>query len=253
VVICTYGRPDSLKNALFSLTRQTFKDFEVVLITEKGDLSKCRQAGIESARGGVVSLIDDDVYCPPTWMEGVVKSFREDVVGVTGPTVISRQLRKHRDTFKYTPVRWLQDKVFGVPRRPGHLSKCGAPSMESNFESCVYEGPVDYLECCNFSVKRKEALDVGGFSDVYVKTSEWCEVDLSLRLRQKGRLVFSQLCKLYHRPSVAGIYTARLKTAHRWDNFYVYQTRWFGRKSIRTILYRAFVWTYFKVKSLGWV
>src|SRR3990167_8042148 len=46
IVICTYGRPQSLNETLTSLTKQTFKDFEVILLTEKGDLSKLRDTGL---------------------------------------------------------------------------------------------------------------------------------------------------------------------------------------------------------------
>ena len=75
VVICTYGRPESLNETLISLTKQTFKDFEIILITEKGDLSKLRDTGLRCARGDIVSFIDDDVYCPSIWLQSVVKCF----------------------------------------------------------------------------------------------------------------------------------------------------------------------------------
>ena len=251
IVICTYGRPESLNDTLHSLAQQTWKGFEVVLISEKGDLSRLRQRGLESAVGDIVSLIDDDVYCEPTWLESVVKTFKErkGVVGVTGPTIITSEYQQNRDSIRYTKLRKLQEWLFGVPSEPGRLSSCGAPSMASNFEGCEYEGEVAYLECCNMSVKRKEALDVGGFENFYIRTSEWCEVDLSLKIAKKGKLIFVPECKLYHRPSKAGIYKARLQTNHRWENFIKFQKRWI-RPGLRTYAYRAFIWTYFQMKSL---
>ena len=47
IAICTYGRPESLNDTLQSLSQQTFKNFEVVLITEKGNLSELRQKGLD--------------------------------------------------------------------------------------------------------------------------------------------------------------------------------------------------------------
>ena len=249
IVICTYGRPESLNETLASLTKQTFKDFEVILLTEKGDLSKLRDTGLKSARGDIVSFIDDDVYCPPTWLEGVTQSFREGIVGVTGPTIIKASFRANRDVFKYRRLRWLQDKLFKVPCKPGHLSQTGTPSMESNNESCSYKGPVEYLECCNMSFKKKEAIDVGGFDRNYVRTGEWSEVDLSLRLRRRGTLYFTPLARLEHRPSKQGIYTARIQTDHRWKNFVYFQRSWI-KPSLRRHLYWIFVWTYLKMKNL---
>ena len=248
IVICTYGRPESLNETLTSLTAQTFKDFEVILITEKGDLSRLRDAGLRSARASIVSFIDDDVYCPPTWLEGVVKGFREGVVGVTGPTIITEELQKNRDCLRYKRIRQLQEWLFGVPSTPGKLSVCGAPSMGSNFEGCSYEGEVDYLECCNMSVKRKEAIDAGGFDSAYIRTAEWCEVDLAIRLGRAGTLSFTKNALLFHRPSCRGIYGARLSTSHRWKNFTVFQSRWV-KPSLRRHLYWAFIWTYLKMKN----
>jgi glycosyltransferase involved in cell wall biosynthesis len=249
IVICTYGRPESLNATLESLTHQTFTDFEVILVTEKGDLSALRDKGLRSAVGSIVSFIDDDVYCPPTWLQSVVKSFREGVVGVTGPTTITAEYQKNRDCLKYKKLRQFQEWLFAVPTTPGKLSLCGAPSMVSNDEGCEYDGEVEYLECCNASVRKQGALDVGGFDHNYKHTSEWCEVDLALKLKEKGTLFFSKHAGLYHKPSKAGIYVNRLKTKHRWENFVYFQRRWI-RPSFRRHLYWVFIWLYLKMKEL---
>lgn len=249
IVICTYGREDSLNETLSSLTGQTFKDFEVVLVTKKGDLSVLRDQGLRSAAGDIVSFIDDDVYCPSTWLEGVVKNFREGVLGVTGPTIITEEYRGNRDSIAFQGVAGGLLRFFGVSDKPGHLSPAGAPSMASNNEGCRYEGPVEYLECCNMSVRKREAIDVGGFDKIYTGTGEWSEPDLSLKIGKAGRLWFSPDALLYHRPSRQGIYKARLSTAHRWHNFMVFQRR-HVRGGLKTYLYRAFVWSYFFLKGL---
>ena len=121
--------------------------------------------------------------------------------------------------------------------------------MVSNFKGCEYEGKVDYLECCNMSVKRKEALDVGGFDLSYFKTSEWSEVDLALKLKKKGILTFNPKVLLYHRPSQQGIYADRISTKHRWENFKIFQKKWI-KPSFKRLIYWAFVWTYLKIKEL---
>lgn len=248
IVICTYGRPESLNDTLTSLTQQTFKNFEVILITEKGNLSELRDKGLRSAKGDIVSFIDDDVYCPPTWLEGVIKSFRQGVVGVTGPTTITSEYQKNRDSIKYEKLSKLLGWMFKVPTDPGKLSPCGTPSMASNFETS-YQGDVEYLECCNMSVWKETAINVGGFDHTYYKTSEWCEVDLAMAMAKKGKLIYSKKCELFHRPSKAGIYTARIDIKHRWFNFMHFQLKWI-KPSFLTYTYRGFVWIYLKMKSL---
>jgi len=253
VVICTYGRPESLNATLNSLTKQTFRYFEILLITEKGNLAELRQKGLEHAVGSIVSFIDDDVYCEPTWLQSVTQTFKTDseIVGVTGPTTITDEYRNNRDLFRYKLFKRLYDFLFlgKLKDVPSRLSKCGAPSTASNDHDVMYEGQCDFLEACNMSVKRKEALDVGGFDKVYYRTSEWCEVDLALKLGKVGKLFFNNKAKLYHRPSKAGVYTARLVTKHRFDNFMHFQKKWV-RPSFNTYLYRGFIWLYLKMKNL---
>jgi len=253
IVICSFGRPE-LNETLQSLSMQTFKNFEVILITDKGHLSKLRQLGLEKSVGEITCFIDDDVICPKTWLAGVVEGFHKDgVVGISGPTTVPRTHLSNRDIFKFKSIKRFYDWLFvGSSRgKPGAISDCGAVSTASNYEiSGCYEGPVGYLEACNMSVKTKKAKEVGGFYSIYKETSEWCEVDLSLKLREKGILWYSKNAGLFHKPSQSGVYTARLKTKHRWDNFIVFQKRW-TKPSIKTYLYRSFVWLYFKIKQMG--
>ena len=249
IVICTYGRSQSLNDTLISLSHQTFKSFEVILITEKGHLARLRDKGLRHALSPIVSFIDDDVCCPTTWLESIYKVFKEKgVVGVTGPTTIIQEFQENRDCLKYKKLRKLQEWIFAVSSKPGLLSVCGAPSMGSNFGGCSYQGEVDYLECCNMSVKKKEALDVGGFDHEYVQTGEWSEPDLSLKLKTRGKLYFRTSCGLYHRPSKQGVYASRLSTEHRWENFKRFQRTWI-KPSLRRHLYWGFVWGYLRMKS----
>ena len=185
------------------------------------------------------------------WAKSVIQAFKaKGVVGVSGPTIIEDEWRRNRDLFKYAGIRRGYDYLFlpGQSTRPGRLSSCGANSTASNDVGQDYEGEVDYLEACNMHVLRKEALDVGGFDHNYKLTSEWCEVDLALKIKSKGRLRYSKHCLLYHRPSAAGIYRARLSTRHRFENFTYFQKKWI-KPSLRRHLYWAFVWTYLRMKE----
>lgn len=249
IVICTYGRPESLNDTLTSLSHQTFRNYEIILLSEKGSLCQIRQRGLSLSKGDYVSFIDDDVYCPPTWLQAVIQTFKEKgCLGVTGPTTITKEYQSNRDCLRWKKLRKLQEWIFKVSPNPGTLSICGTPSMASNFQGCEYEGKVQYLECCNMSVKRKEAIDVGGFDTSYLKTSEWSEPDLSLRIGKLGDLYFIPEARLYHRPSQQGIYKNRLSTSHRWHNFVKFQRKWI-KPSLSRQLYWGFVWIYLKMKD----
>jgi len=208
---------------------------------------------LRMAQGDVVTFIDDDVSCQPTWLESIINRFKEEgIVGVTGPTIITEEYRKKRDIFKYKTFKRLYDRLFldNQSRRPSYLSQVGAPSTASNDAGTDYTGPVSFLEACNMSVRRDMAIAVGGFSREFVHTSEWCELDLALRLRQYGVLFYDQRCGLYHKPSQSGIYQNRLKTAHRWKNFVTFQSKWV-KPSAKRRLYWAWVRIYLILKQTG--
>lgn len=260
VVICTLDREDSLREAIMSLCKQSYRNFEIVVLTDRGNLSKIRDTGLKASCGNIVVFIDDDVVCPEHWLQNMVSIFQKGAVGVSGPTVISNEDNANRDVFRFRWCKKLHDRLFlGKDRRvPGFLSSCGTPSLAS----CGEEGSgdqndtseVDYLEACNMGVRRNQALLVGGFDTAFKGTSEWCEVDLALRMRKYGNLLYSKGAKLYHRPSKEGVYSARLRTRHRWKNFIYFQKKWEGKfikKGFKTNLYRAFVWVYFKLKGAG--
>ncbi|MBR4237557.1 glycosyltransferase family 2 protein [bacterium] len=103
VVIATYKREQSLANALESLTNQTYKDFEVVIVDDNADVewnkkveiivnkfrtslqinyiqnannqgsAKTRNIGINSAKGEYITFLDDDDLYLPSKIEVQVK------------------------------------------------------------------------------------------------------------------------------------------------------------------------------------
>ena len=255
IVICSYGRSESLNATLKSLLNQTERNFEVILLTEKGNLSELRQRGLESSTGDIVTFIDDDVYCEPTWLRNITYAFQGDpkVLGITGPTTITDEYRSNRDIFKYRVLKSIHDWLFlkGLRDIPSRLSSCGCPSMASNDPDIekFRRMECDYLEACNMSIRRKEALDAGGFDPIYTGTSEWCELDLALKVGHKGTFLFLPEARLFHRPSVQGIYGARLRTSHRWRNFKSFQEKWV-KPSLLKYLYCFWVWAYLKMKGL---
>ena len=110
IIIPSYGRPHSVKRLLNRLEKQTFKDFEVVVVVD-GDKeafellsiedektypiklklipnSGCniaRNKGIELAEGNFVAFTDDDCIPDNDWLENGIKYFeKSEVVGVEG-------------------------------------------------------------------------------------------------------------------------------------------------------------------------
>jgi len=105
VVLVTYNRTDQLKSCLESLSRQDYKDFEVVVVDNGGtdieavaehvdqyikcpinfNLSEGRNIGACCAAGRIIAFVDDDAMVPDDYISSIKKAFEEyDIVGLRG-------------------------------------------------------------------------------------------------------------------------------------------------------------------------
>lgn len=115
VVIPTYNRPDRLTRALTALSRQTFPDFEVVVVdqshppvqvpaklqndmrvkyihsTERGS-ALARNKGWKSAAGLVIAFTDDDCVPGPDWLENAARYFDEHLIAGLEGRVRSKEV-----------------------------------------------------------------------------------------------------------------------------------------------------------------
>jgi len=173
VLLPTKNRAESLKETLDSLTKQRFKDFEVVVIdggstdntealvksyakklpiqfaVQSGGLIPQMNKAWKLARGEIVVRSDDDVVMAPGWLQAIVETFKSDpkTGGVTGPTIIPSKHKKSRDLFffqtklKKGNLFWrLLGKIYygyfmeGEPMRVSHWFKSGAFSLGNNYK-----------------------------------------------------------------------------------------------------------------------
>ncbi len=173
IFIPTGSRAQSLQDTLLSLTKQTYRNFEVIIVdykskdatpevikkyskklhikvlhqTTKG-LAKAANMALKNARGSVFIRTDDDVIMDSGWLQAITKRFQSDAVvgGVTGPTIIPASHKQYRDLFAYQSKfkkssflwRIIGSIYFKIileddPYRVSHWFKSGAFSLGSNF------------------------------------------------------------------------------------------------------------------------
>jgi glycosyltransferase involved in cell wall biosynthesis/GT2 family glycosyltransferase len=196
VVVNTYNRARSLRQTLLGLRRQTYEDFEVIVVNgpsaddtevvlsefansiEVRDcpfvhLSKSRNIGIAAAAGEIVAFIDDDAIPDPHWLEEIVGGYdSEKVAGVGGIvydyTGYSLQYsdcvcdRRGKALFNIKPPRW------------GYLLPQGDAFV--------------HLLGTNASFRKSCLLEIGGFDEeieYYLDETDVCMrlVDLGYSLR----------------------------------------------------------------------
>lgn len=128
VIVPTYNRPDLLHRALWSLSRQDFKDFEAVVVNDAGEdvswivesfpfarltghatnkgLSASRNTGIRNAKGHYLAYLDDDDLWLPRHLE-----------------VVLEPLKKYRAAYSDT-YHWIGERFLIKARTPGRNVAC---------------------------------------------------------------------------------------------------------------------------------
>lgn len=183
VVISTYNRPEKLAKAIESVRRQTFTDWELIIVqdghdkgmipeydnTDKkitllqiphfGNDTQPKNAGILHAKGELVAFLDDDNQFRPDHLAALVSAFNS----YPGTDIAYGQ-------------RWVIDDA-GV-KEPG-LGKTSdyVPGvlMQEN-----------YIDTSDVLIKRSSLVKVGGFDERYSKYIDW---NLWVRM-EKARMSF---------------------------------------------------------------
>ena len=254
VIIPTLGRSVSLRDCLESLWSQTFQDFDIITVTEEGELAKLRNEGAKRARGKYLIFIDDDTVCDPGWLEWIIATFDKDesIAGMSGPSFITSEFRKNRDIFRNPVIKWLYDQLFlsGRAHLPGNITESGAWTTGAANKNCSYEGPVHFLEACNMAFRREVFEEMGGFDEAYKGVGDWSEPDLAFRIRKAGyKLWFSRDARLEHRPSKSGAFKKRLHDSrNRMANYELFASRWV-KPCRQHSLYKQFLKAYYALAT----
>ncbi len=259
VAITTFNRPDSLSECLESLSNQSDKGFDVIVVnggvsidrlvndlsipfkikiinqSNKG-LVEARNLCWKESQSDIVCIIDDDLLVSINWFKEIKSAFLHDekIGGVTGPTIIKENKKRDAlliiDKFKKGNLFWkiigkfyLEFILEGKVNEIGRILNCGTFTLGSNFTECLKKAgliDVDYLEACHMCFRRKLIEQVGGFDYCYTGTSEWSEPDLAFKIKRLGfRLVFNPRAVTEHKVSEQGIFKARTYAFERSVNF----------------------------------
>lgn len=193
VVIATYNRKDSLKQALDALMKQDFchRSFEVIVVNDgstdgTGNLleeyavfgsvslrffeqqnqgpAAARNLGVQYAKGAIIAFTDDDCIPAKDWLRTIDAEFKScEIVGLQGST--------HTDRDKITPLTHQIDNAHGNKSVP----TCNAAYLKSALET------------------------VGGF-DTEFPFPHNEDADLAWRIQKIGKIGFCDNMLVYHPP-----------------------------------------------------
>lgn len=196
VVVPARNEADVLPECLEALRRQTYPHYEIVVVDnassdatadvaqaygcrvvreERVGVGAARQCGFAAAHGEIVASTDADTTVPPGWLTRIVGRFVEapHVVGVYG-------------TLLFGPGQGLFPAICGPLMR--FFLRVNQGLRKPHF--C---GP-------NFAVRQEAFWKAGGFMANSVPYSVSEDVQLSLKLRRLGHVVFDPELRVHTSP-----------------------------------------------------
>ena len=204
VIIPVYNRPDEVRELLESLSKQTLKDFEVLLI-EDGSVNRCdtvaqefdkdlnicyfykensgrsltRNYGMERASGEYLIFFDSDCIIPERYFEIVKARLEEDYVDCFGgPDAAHTSFSNLQKAISYSMTSCFT--TGGIRGGKKGMEKFTPRTFNMGFSKEVY--------------KR-----VGGFKDMFGE-----DIDLSLRIQKAGfHTVLIRDAFVYHKRRVS--------------------------------------------------
>jgi GT2 family glycosyltransferase/sugar lactone lactonase YvrE len=235
VVVCAYNASDTLEDCLSALERQSYPDFEIIVVNDgskdstseiarrhagarvidipNGGLSAARNVGLAGATGEIVAYTDADTRADPDWLTYLVQPFlTSDVVASGGPNV--------------------------VPADDPAMAQCIARAPGGPTHVLLDDRIAEHVPGCNMAFRREALVAIGGFNPIYLRAGD--DVDVCWRLQGRGwKIGFASAALVWHhhRASVKAYWRQqvgygegeRWLMAHHPEKFLDGRMLWHGR------------------------
>jgi glycosyltransferase involved in cell wall biosynthesis len=203
VLICTKDRPDKLRMAVESVLRQSFRDFELIVVDQSAEgatraavrsfgdprvrylwtdtvgVGRSRNIAIRASRAEIVVFTDDDCVCDENWLAAFLAEYRREpsIMAVYGRVL-----------------------PYGPPRE-GRRCVCTNESLERR----IYDRPVPHILLGgnnNCSFRKALFREIGLYVDslgagTWMRGGEDPEL-LHRALRRRLRVLYSPAPLAYH-------------------------------------------------------
>lgn len=198
VIVVDYKKENPLlRECLEALLKQSYKNFEIILLTDyKNNLkfprlrkysygkyvepAKKRDDGARKAKGEIIAFIDDDAYPQRNWLKNIIGNFDDrQVAAVGGPGV--------------TPPgsSWQEEASGWVSASPLGGGFCNHRFLPSRKRF------VDDHPTMNLAVRKTDFLAVGGF-DCRFWPGEDTKLCLDLVHKLKKKIIYDPKVLVYH-------------------------------------------------------
>ena len=204
VVVPTFNRGQALCQALKSLLKQDYKNYEILVVDQSTkkfaikekflkkykaklrlfrlnppSLTAARNLGVKKAKGKIILFCDDDIVAGEGLVSAHAINYKDESVGAVTGRVIT-----------------VGQKMEVDCRSAGQISPWG--TVAGGFSSQIRQ-EVKNVFGCNLSWRRKVLKEAGGFDENFVGNALREETDMALRVSRLGwRIVFDPKAELSH-------------------------------------------------------
>ncbi len=212
IVIPSHCRVDLLRRCLASVCRHNPPGTEVLVVDDnsrggavqaaaldfpgvrclrlarRSGFCVAANAGVRSATGAIVELLNDDTEVTPNWTESALAHFADPAVAAVAPLVLQQDAEPNGSV----RIDSAGDRYFvgGIAGKRGHGQILRPEYLQS--------GPVFGASASSAFYRRQTLLDVGGFPESFGAYFE--DVDLAFRLHRAGcRVIFEPGSQVWHR------------------------------------------------------
>jgi GT2 family glycosyltransferase len=227
-IIATLGRPDLLRACLESLSKQTIRVTEVVVVhcgndseTERvvGDerwkqsgmqvryfhhqernCARQRNFAIEHASHNNLLLIDDDIEIDPTWAQELFKPIWADTsVGATMGRLVNQPMASPTRFWRLYRIL-LHGRTKGL--YPGLLVGAALPNgFPLTAQSPI---PCEWIGGGASAIRRDAFQAIGGFAPFFTGSSPGEDLDLGYRLSRTWKVYYVPSAKCFHHQATSG-------------------------------------------------
>jgi GT2 family glycosyltransferase len=231
VILATKGdKLDLLKNCLESLKKQTFRDFEIIVVSKRfpiqledlfksgnvrfieengSTLGAARNLGVINAKGRLVSFIDDDAEASADWLDKVNATFsRFPSLSCLGGPHFTPQDESEKNPLQLVEGSFLES----------HLQK-----------TYIDKTAVGKIAGCNVTYRRSVFQEIGYLNEKLRTCEDW---EFNRRLAEKGySLRFDpEIWVLHHRQGLKHVFQGSSKSAPfflSWKTFKFFKNDFF--------------------------
>ena len=221
VIIVNWNKKDLLNNCLRSLLRQTYKDFETIVVDngstdgsvelvkkdypmvrpicldENKGFSTGNNTGIKNSTSEYIALLNNDMEVDPQWLQRLYRAIKETPkIGFCASKILNYKDRSVIDAAGDIFY------AFGLARKRGHMQK---DNEEFNYNREIFGA------CAGAALYRREVLDDIGLFDEEFSPAYYEDVDLSFRAQLRGYkcLYVADAVCYHHGHSTLGLFSPK--------------------------------------------